>query len=121
MNSSFTLEGLQAVLLFPFKDPRWKQKLLIGSLFTLLSFILVIPLIFVYGYGARIMRRIITQGEPPALPEWEDASGLLTLGLKTFGAVMVYLGPCLFLFTIGYAFVFIPQFALGMADTRDGS
>jgi len=119
MTASFTTEGLQTLFLYPFKDPRWKQKLLVGSIFTFLSFIVpIIPFLFVYGYGAQIMRRIIVDGEPPSLPEWEDVVSLAKTGLKVFGAVVVYLFPFFILFVLGYVAFVVPQVALGIAEEK---
>src|SRR3546814_6276942 len=60
---------------FTFTDPQWKNKFLIGGLLTLAGYALpILPLLFVYGYCAQIMRRIIIEKGEPYLPEWQDRS-----------------------------------------------
>ena len=66
MSQSFTTQDLQDVFTFPFQDSRWKEKILVGSLFAFLSILLsptiILPLIpgfFLYGYFARVLRTVI--------------------------------------------------------------
>jgi hypothetical protein len=72
-----------------FEDPDWVKKLLTGSLFQLLSILLVgIP--FVVGYCLRIVGRV-ARGEPRPLPEWDDLGALFSEGLRGFGLYLVLL------------------------------
>src|SRR3989304_5902687 len=68
---------------FFLQDPNWVQKLLIGSLFTILSMFLI-GTVFVAGYAARIVRRA-ARGEPHPLPEWDALGGLFGEGLSGGG------------------------------------
>ena len=74
-------------LRFFFEDPRWVNKVVLGSLFTLLSLFFVGGF-FVAGYVVRIIRRVAS-GESPPLPEWDDLAGIFTDGAR---AIAVYLG-----------------------------
>ena len=74
-------------LRFFFDDPDWQRKIAFGSLFVLLSFLLVgIP--FLMGYCVRVIQRT-ARGEAP-LPDWDDLGGLFSDGLSATGVVLVY-------------------------------
>jgi hypothetical protein len=95
---------------FFFQDPNWVQKILIGSLFTILSMFLI-GTVFVAGYAARIVRRA-ARGETYPLPEWDDLGGMFTEGLSVVGAYLIHLVPAVA--AIGIAFV--PVILLGERD-----
>ena len=81
MSQSFSSEDLKQLFAFPFQDPRWQNKFLIGSLVVFAGFIIpLIPFFFVYGYMAQIMRRIIVEKGEPFLPEWDDWGKLFVDG-----------------------------------------
>jgi hypothetical protein len=92
---------------FFFQDPNWVQKLLIGSLFTILSMFLVGG-IFVAGYAARLVRRT-ARGEPYPLPEWDDLGGMFVEGLSVIGAYLIHLVPAV----VGAGVVLLPMVFLG--------
>jgi hypothetical protein len=85
-------------LSFFFQDPNWVQKLLIGSLFTILSMFLI-GSVFVAGYAARLVRRA-ARGEPYPLPEWDDLGGMFAEGLSVIGAYLIHLLPAVAAFGI---------------------
>ena len=64
-------------LSFFFQDPNWVQKILVGSLFTLLSFVFIGG-VFIAGYAVRLLRRA-ARGETYPLPEWDDLGGWQSL------------------------------------------
>jgi hypothetical protein len=102
---------------YPFSDPRWFQKLLVGALLILASMIIwLIPSIFVLGYLYRISRRIISGDGQATLPEWDDWGGLFKDGIKLFGIGFIYLLPAFIVFVAAYAVMFIPYFSI-MART----
>lgn len=112
---SFTYTELQDLFTFPFRDPQWKSKLLVGSLIALAGLAIpFIPLIFLYGYGAQIMRRIIVEGGEPYLPEWDDWNRFLTDGLRLGGAILIFCFPFIFLMIVGYSLMFVPQVVLSI-------
>ncbi len=82
---------------FPFKDPDWLAKLLIGAFFTLLSCFLVgIPVL--YGYYLELLRRV-RRGDPSPLPEWRDVGVKFISGCKYIVTLWIYYFP-LFLVAI---------------------
>ncbi len=83
---------------YVFEDPRWLQKVLIGGLFYLASFLLV-GWFFILGYVAQVFRNIIADVKLP-LPEWEDLGGFFNEGLRLFGISLIYCIPALFLMAI---------------------
>src|SRR5688572_3600757 len=76
---------------YVFDDPRWLQKILIGGLFYLASFLLV-GWFFILGYLARVVRNIIADVTLP-LPEWEDLGGFFNEGVRLFGISLIYCLP----------------------------
>ncbi len=115
MAQSYTSDDLKAVFAYPFQDEAWKNKFLIGSLIIFSGFIIpLIPFIFLYGYMAQIMHRIIVQKGSPYLPEWDDWGKLFIDGAKLLGAVFVYILPLL---VVMFAGMFIFFFSVGFSGT----
>ena len=111
--STLTMTDLKHAFSFPFKDKDWQQKFLIGSLVAFAGFIVpIIPWFFLYGYGARVMRRIIVDKQPPTLPEWDNWEELFRDGIKLLGVTLIYFAPMILLFIIGWAVMMLPSFAL---------
>jgi hypothetical protein len=77
---------------FPFRDPRWKEKMLVGGVITLVGFVIWPLYLLLGGYAMRVMRGTIETGEP-SLPEWDDWGGLLLDGVRYFVVIIVYLLP----------------------------
>ena len=100
----------QQVLAYPFRDPKWGNKLLVGSAVLLAGFIVpVVPALFVMGYFARILRQAIADGEW-RLPEWDEWGHMLTDGLKLLGASLVYSLPAIVLMMVAFGLSFVPSF-----------
>jgi len=78
-------------LTFVFDDPRWVQKVLIGGLFVIASFILI-GVFFIFGYMARLARNVI-RGDQYPLPEWDDLGEYFAEGVKLFLVGLVYAIP----------------------------
>jgi hypothetical protein len=78
-------------LTFVFDDPRWLQKVLIGGLFVIASFILI-GVFFIFGYMARLARNVI-RGDQYPLPEWDDLGEYFAEGVKLFLVGLVYAIP----------------------------
>lgn len=85
---------------FFFQDPNWVSKMLMGTLFSLLS-IFIVGSIFIAGYAVRLLRRT-AQGEPYPLPEWDDLGGMFTEGLSALGAYLVHILPVFALFFVAF-------------------
>lgn len=80
---------------FVFEDKEWLQKILIGGLFYLASF-LIIGAFFTFGYLAQLVRNVIAGKERP-LPEWTNLGDMFGDGVKVFVAMLLYLLPVIFM------------------------
>ena len=80
---------------FFFEDPQWLPKLLMGTLFTVLSFF-IIGTVWVTGYVVGIVRRRLLD-EPRPLPDWSDLRGLFQDGLRAWFVGLVHVFPLLLL------------------------
>jgi hypothetical protein len=111
MQQNMTLNSLQTLLYFPFKDSSSRNKLLIASALGFASFIIpIVPWILVLGYAGAIMRQIIVDGKEPSMPEWGDWSKYLSLGGKLFGVSLVYSIPVWAPMFLGYFLMILPAF-----------
>lgn len=92
--------NLSHYLSYPFKDERSKKNFLIGSALTLAGFIIpIVPLLYVYGYLARIMK-LVMAGQPATMPDWDDWDGFLKDGLRLYGVRLVFTLPIMLLFIL---------------------
>jgi hypothetical protein len=79
---------LEEAIHYPRADEGWVRTVVIGSVLTLLGFLLI-PAILVFGYYMRVMRSTISgDGTPPEFDEWSD---LFVDGLKGFAVTLVYM------------------------------
>jgi hypothetical protein len=99
METAFTTEHLKDLLVFPFQDKNWIIKFVLAFVLYWLGIFLV-PYWFVLGYLYEIMRGIIVDREPPALPEWDDWENLLKNGLRLFGVSFIYSLPAFILMVL---------------------
>ncbi len=91
-------------LSFFFQDPDWIKKILLGSVFSILS-LFIVGGFFLAGYLLRLIRRA-ARGEERPLPEWDDLGGIFVDGALVVGAYLAYLAPLVVLmvfFSIGVA------------------
>jgi len=89
------MKDLGRAFAFPFKDPDWVAKTLLGALFTALSFLLIgIP--FVAGYFVQVTQRVMRREEPP-MPTWSGLGEKFWLGLRFCVVYGLYLAPVLLL------------------------
>lgn len=86
---------LSRTLTFFFDDPEWVPKLLVGTLFALLS-PLVIGTVFVAGYAVAVARHTMRQ-RSPLLPEWDDLPGIFIEGLKGLAISLTHKLPVILL------------------------
>lgn len=101
-----TLSGLKSLLGFPFRGADWANRFIIGCALLVAGWIVpIVPVLFVYGYGVAVMRRVI-RGEEPDLPPWQDWGRLLMDGLRAFAVGLVYLlpGTLVYFGSIGFYF-----------------
>ncbi|HHY57202.1 MAG TPA: DUF4013 domain-containing protein [Chloroflexi bacterium] len=90
------MDFVKALTFIP-EDPRWKEKVAIGSALALLSF-LIVPAIITIGYCVRLTQNM-RDGKQYPLPEWDDWSGDLVRGFKLAVVWFVWALP-LFLVSI---------------------
>lgn len=100
---TFSTQALSTLLSFPFKDPEWQKKAVIGIAITLSGFFtLGITIFFVSGYFYRIMRRIIIEDGEPFLPEWDDWGRLFIDGLRLSGAGLIFTLPTIIVLFVSF-------------------
>ena len=110
-------EAVKRVLGFPFCDPRWQNKFLIGSLLFFGNFIIpILPSIILLGYAAQVVYRIVEGDGEMHLPEWSNLGQLFTDGFRLFAVNLIYTLPFSLLFTGGMAAMFIPLVFLPFAE-----
>ena len=81
---------------FPFKDPSWGSKFLLGAVFMLLS-IVVVGIFILAGYFVQVTQRVMRREANP-MPEWTDIGVKLVLGFKFCVVYFVYIFPILLLY-----------------------
>jgi hypothetical protein len=114
MASTVSLEGIKQAVFFPFQGKKWGIKVLIGAVLLFIGGFFI-PLLPIYGYYGRIMKRIIVQDEDPGMPEWDDWGGLFLDGIKLFGAALIYLLPSLLLISVGYILFMVLDLSFAFA------
>ncbi len=89
--------NIAEALRYPFRDPDWPAKMLLGSFFMLLSvFMIGVPV--VYGYGVETLQRV-RRGEQYPLPEWKDVGVKFITGFKLIVTLLVYSLPLVVIVT----------------------
>jgi len=86
---------LSRTLTFFFEDPDWVPKLLVGSLFALLT-PFGIGSVFVAGYAVAVARQAMHQ-RSPLLPEWDDLPAIFIDGLKGLAISLTHKLPVIVL------------------------
>ena len=115
MNTPSSLQAVKRLFSFPFADPDWKNKFLIGSGLLFGSFVIpLLPMLPVFGYGARIVRQSAEgdTGESYKLPEWDDWNELFVDGLRLFGANFFLTLPAALVMMVGWG-----MYMVGMLGT----
>jgi hypothetical protein len=114
MAQSLTSENLQNVFTFPFRDQKWGEKFLIGSLLFLASFLLL-PIFLIYGYFIELMRMGI-EGRELSLPEWDLWEKKFTDGAKLFIIGLIFTIPFIILIFLGYFLMFAGVIGTDLID-----
>lgn len=89
-------------LTFLWEDPRWKEKLAIGTGVVLVSMILmpvligIVGILIVMGYGVRVLQNVRDGNQYP-LPEWDQWSEDLARGFKLGVVSLVWALPAVLL------------------------
>jgi hypothetical protein len=86
----------QETLLFPVRDSDARRQFLFACLVTLAGFIIpLLPTFVLMGYSIKIMRHVLDERKPPAMPDWQnsDWSQMFMDGLKLFGIQILLASP----------------------------
>lgn len=89
-------------LTFMWEDPRWKEKIAIGTGVMLITFALmpvligVVGLLIVMGYCVRLVQNVRSGNQYP-LPEWDQWGEDLSRGFKLFVVALVWGLPAILL------------------------
>jgi hypothetical protein len=117
MSEALSIPSLKKLFRFPFEDPNWLSRILVGSALTLAGYIIpILPTLIVSGYALRVMRQTL-DGQEPTLPEWDDWGGLLKDGLHAMLVGLVYLMPALIVMGAGMALYWAGSIYLPFAAT----
>lgn len=114
-------EAVKTLLKFPFQDPKWGTKLLIGAVLVFANAIIpLLPAILLTGYIARLMRST-ARGNDPALPEWDDWGGLLRDGFRLWAASFLYALPLVAMMLFSIGFIYGPMFLMPILEMEGTS
>lgn len=110
MSESLSTMSLRKLFRFPFQEPEWASRFLVGALLTLANYIVpIVPGIFVSGYILRVMRQSV-EGEEPTLPAWDDWGKLTKDGLGVLAISLVYFLPAIVVMIGGMVIYFVGSF-----------
>jgi hypothetical protein len=111
MQQNFTMNGLQTLLYFPFKDSESRTRLLIASAMGFASFIIpIVPWLLILGYAGTIMKQVIVDKQEPSMPDWKNWNEYFMLGGKLFGVNLIYGIPVFIPMVLGYFGMMLPAF-----------
>jgi hypothetical protein len=95
------MSNIGELLTFPFATAEARKNFLIGCLAMFAGyFIPLLPYIIVYGYVAKIVRKV-AEGEAPSMPAWDDFNEMLTDGLRLYGVKLVFSLPVILILFAG--------------------
>jgi hypothetical protein len=120
MTTTFSTKSMQQVLTYPFKDPKWMEKFLVGIGLTLGSMIVpIVPGLFVTGYIYQIIHQLTVEKGELCLPEWTDWSKLLQDGFRLTAVTFLYSLPALIIGAIGFVLYFVAFIGMTAAEGSD--
>jgi hypothetical protein len=120
MINSISSPSLRAAFKYPFETKNWILQFVIGTALIFAGMVIpIIPIIFVYGYFAEVMRRAITDDEM-TLPAWDNWGQLFKDGLRCVGVGAVYLGPGILVSMVGF-FAYFVMIVASIALTPDSA
>jgi hypothetical protein len=107
MIDSVSSSSLRAAFKYPFETKNWILPFVIGTALIFASMVIpIIPVIFVYGYFAEVMRRAIND-DALTLPSWDNWGQFFKDGLRCLAVGAVYLGPGILVSMIGFVAYFV--------------
>ncbi len=120
MLETTTITSLKSIFQFPFREPGWQNRFIIGSALIAAGFIIpVVPWIFVCGYLLQIMRQAI-EGKELALPAWDDWGALGIDGLRMMAVSFAYSLPGILILLIGMGLYFVATFTFPFIALEGG-
>ena len=117
------MNNLQEILLFPVRDAEARKQFLFACLVALAGFIIpIVPMIFLTGYSAKIMRQIIEERKSPSMPDWQtsDWSEMFMDGLRIYGAQFVLMLPIIIIMGIGFVSMISGSIAASVSLNDNG-
>jgi hypothetical protein len=121
MSEALSTASLKKLFKFPFEDPQWQSRFLVGAALILANYVVpIVPTIFVSGYALRIMRQAL-DGRELALPAWDDWGKLALDGLYVTLVSLVYLLPALIVFVGGMVLYFVSPMFLPLVAGADAT
>ena len=103
MNLNASMHSVKDLIRFPLQDPKWQNKLLIGSLLGIACWIIpLLPAIPLAGYLARLIRAGARNEDPTRLPEWDNWDELFMDGLRMSVVVLILTLPGLLVMFAGW-------------------
>lgn len=123
MNKTYSLDGVQNILAFPFKQPGWQSKFAIGVVLFFANYIIpIVPGVLMTGYFAKMMHASIVDDVELSMPAWDDWGDLFSRGFKVSCASIIYMLPAMVLMVGGYILMYIPLIMDAIASSdRYGS
>jgi len=95
------MSNLGELLTFPFTTAEARKNFLFGCLAMFIGFFIpLLPYIIVYGYVAKIVRKV-AEGESPSMPAWDDFNEMFTDGLRLYGVKLVFSLPVILIMFAG--------------------
>jgi hypothetical protein len=120
MTTVATVDQLQYLFTYPFKDAEWKRKLFIAFLLAIAGFVIpVIPWVFLAGYIGKIIGGAMRAERDLELPEWDEWGDLFIMGLRLFVLWFIVTLPIWLLFGVGYTFMFLPVVFASLASNEE--
>ena len=105
------MDDIGRAFTFPFKDPQWFAKFLIGSLMCMLA-VIGVGFFILAGYFIQITQRAM-RNEERVLPDWDGIGKKFVLGIQIVIVYLIYLLPVFLLM--------IPLFPLAILTDRPGA
>lgn len=103
------MNDLDKAFSFPFKDPAWVSKFLLGSVSMMLC-IFVIGFFILAGYFVQVTQRVMRRESNP-LPEWDDIGVKLVVGFKYCVVHLVYILPIILLYIPFFVLIILSEVA----------
>lgn len=113
-----TITSLKTIFRFPFQDPNWRSRFIVGTVLQFAGFLIpIVPGVFVYGYVLRVMRQSL-KGEDLSLPAWDEWGKLAIDGLRGTVIGLAYLLPGMIVFLGGMAIYFTSSISFPLMMSR---